>query len=385
MLTFAGSRENRLTATLDLPAGTPRTAALLVHCFSGGNAGFAAAQLARSLTELGIAVLRVDFAGLGGSAGEPANAGPGSALEDLVAAADQLRSAATAPTILVGHSLGGAAVLAMATRVPEARAVVTIAAPADLTQVAGRVDTDFLDEISASAQRDRIATLRRALLVLHSPRDEVTGIDHARTIFDAARHPKSFISLDGADHLLTRHSDAVYAAGIIAAWAARYLPAAGGLSTGSASTGTPPRDVVVVAESNARPYGQRITVGDHELLADEPASIGGTGTGPGPYELLLAALGACTSITVRIYAERKGWPLRHTTVQLRHRRIHAKDCADCDTKTGRIDHIERELRFDGELTDEQRAALLNIADRCPVHRTLHSEVAISTAEAAPGL
>jgi uncharacterized OsmC-like protein/alpha-beta hydrolase superfamily lysophospholipase len=362
-LMFAGPRGNRLIARLDLPLGTPRAAVLAAHCFSGGNAGLAASQLARSLTELGMAVLCVDFAGLGGTGDEPAGAAFGSSLDDLVAAAGRLRSLMTAPVILVGHSLGGAAVLAMAARVPEARAVVTIAAPADRSKVADH----------------RIATLRRALLVLHSPRDEVVGIDNARIIFDAARHPKSFISLDGADHLLTRRADATYAASVIAAWAARYLPAPDGLSTGPS-----PRDVVVVAESNARPYGQRITVGGHELFADEPADIGGADTGPGPYDLLLAALGACTSITVRMYAERKGWPLRHITVQLRHRRIHAEDCAACDTKTGRIDHIDRELRFDGELTDEQRATLLHIAGRCPVHRTLHSEVAISTTEADPG-
>lgn len=361
-LTFTGSRGNRLTARLVLPPGRPRAAVLAAHRFSGGNAGLAASQLMRSLTELGMAVLCVDFAGLGGTGDVPAGAAFGSSLDDLAAAAGQLRSLVTAPVILVGHSLGGAAVLAMAARVPEARAVVTIAAPADRSQVAGH----------------RIATLRRALLVLHSPRDEVVGIDNARTIFDAARHPKSFISLDGADHRLTRRADATYAASVIAAWAARYLPVPDGLDAGP-----PSRGVVVVAESNARPYGQRITVGGHELFADEPADIGGADTGPGPYDLLLAALGACTSITVRMYAERKGWPLRHITVQLRHRRIHAEDCAACDAKTGRIDHIDRELRFDGELTGEQRAALLHIAGRCPVHGTLHSEVDISTTEGDP--
>lgn len=335
---------------------------LAAHRFSGGNAGFAASQLVRSLTELGVAVLCVDFAGSGGTGDVPGGAAFSSSLDDLAAAASQLRSLVTAPVILVGHSLGGAAVLAMAARVPEARAVVTIATPADRSQVAGH----------------RIATLRRALLVLHSPSDEVVGIDNARIIFDAARQPKSFICLDGADHLLTHRADATYAASVIAAWAARYLPVPDSLGAGP-----PSRGVVVVAESNARPYGQRITVGGHELFADEPTDIGGADTGPGPYDLLLAALGACTSITVRMYAERKGWPLRHTTVHLRHRRIHAEDCVACDTKTGRIDHIDRELRLDGELTDEQRATLLHIAGRCPVHGTLHSAVDISTTEADP--
>ncbi|MGH3218343.1 MAG: bifunctional alpha/beta hydrolase/OsmC family protein [Streptosporangiaceae bacterium] len=384
-LTFTGSRGKRLTARLDLPPGRPRTVVLVAHCFSGGNAGFATAQLARSLTELAMAVLCVDLAP-SGSGNDPASATFGSGLDDLVAAVGQLRSTVTAPTVLVGHSLGGAAVLAMASRVPEARAVVTIAAPADLTEVAaGKAPgSESMDEVSTPTQRQRIAALGRALLVIHSPSDEVVGIDNARIIFDAARHPKSFISLDGADHLLSRHADATYAAGVIAAWAARYLPAPDNQVIAPAPIGPPPRDVVVVAESNARPYGQDITADGHQLLADEPAQIGGAGTGPGPYELLLAALGACTSITVRMYAERKGWPLRHTTVRLRHRRIHASDCAACETKTGWMDHIERELQFDGELTDQQRAALLVIAERCPVHRTLHSQVTISTTEAAPG-
>jgi putative redox protein len=300
-LTFAGSRGNLLTARLDLPPGRPPTAVLVAHRFSGGNVGFAASQLASSLTRLGMAVLCCDFAGLGGSGDVPTHATFGAGLDDLVAAAGQLRSTVTAPAVLVGHSLGGAAVLSMAARVPEARAVVTIAAPADLTQVAAghALGAELMDEISGPAQGQRIATLGRALLVIHSPGDEVVGIDHARIIFDAARHPKSFISLDGADHLLTRHADATYVASVIAAWAARYLPAPDDLSIGPAPAGPPPPGVVVVAESNARHYGQRITVGGHELPADEPTEIGGADTGPGPYDLLLAALGACTSITVR--------------------------------------------------------------------------------------
>jgi uncharacterized OsmC-like protein len=202
----------------------------------------------------------------------------------------------------------------------------------------------------------------------------------ARVIFEAARHPKSFVSLDGADHRLTHPADAAYAAGVIAAWAARYLPAPEGPGSGTSPAGPARRDVVVVTESQARPYGQRITVGDHVLAADEPAAVGGADSGPTPYELLLAGLGACTAITVRMYADRKGWPLRHITVRLRHERVHARDCADCETRTGQLDHIERELQFDGELTGEQRARLLEMAERCPVHRTLHSEVRVSTSE-----
>jgi putative redox protein len=248
---------------------------------------------------------------------------------------------------------------------------VTLATPAD---AAG------LGQIGAQAQRQRIAALRRALLVMHSPDDEVVTFGNAEVIFEAARHPKSFISLDGADHGLTRPADVSYAASVMATWAARYLPAPQRPDSGTSPAGPAGHDDVVVTESDARPYGQRIIAGGHQLVADEPAAIGGADSGPTPYDLLLAGLGACTAITVRMYAQRKGWPLRQITVRLR---LHGKDCADCETRTGQMDQIERELQFEGELTDSQRARLLDIAERCPVHRTLHSEVLVSTAESGP--
>jgi putative redox protein len=324
-----------------------------------------------------MAVLSLDLTRARHAGEKPASATFSLGVDDLAIAAAHLRSTVAAPSILVGHSLGGAAVLAIAALVPEARAVVTLAAPADAAQVAD------LGQIGVLAQRQRIATLRRALLVIHSPNDEVVSFGNARVIFEAARDPKSFISLDGADHLLTRPGDATYAASVIAAWAARYLPAPEGPDHGTSPAGPVLHDVVVVTESDARPYGQRITAGGHQLVADEPAAAGGAGSGPTPYDLLLAGLGACTAITVRMYADRKGWRLRQTTVRLRHRRMHAKDCASCETRTGQLDQIEREVQFDGELTDEQRARLLDIAERCPVHRTLHSEVLVSTAESVP--
>jgi uncharacterized OsmC-like protein/alpha/beta superfamily hydrolase len=359
-LTFAGTRGDRLAGRLDLPDGKPRAVALVAHRFSGGNAGVAAAELARSFTELGLAVLSLDFAADADE--EPGRAASGLAAEDLAAAAAELRSTLAAPSILVGHSLGGAAVLAIADQLPEARAVVTLAAPAD----------------AAAAQR--VAALGRALLVIHSPDDEVVGFGNAEVIFAAARQPKSFISLDGADHGLTRPADATYAAGVMAAWAARYLPASEGPDRGTPTPGSARDGVVVVTESGAGPYGQRITASGHQLVADEPAAIGGADSGPTPYDLLLAGLGACTAITVRMYADRKGWPLRQTTVRLRHRRIYATDCAECETSTGQLDQIDRELHFEGDLTDDQRARLMGIAERCPVHRTLHSEVLVTTTE-----
>ena len=376
-LAFAGARGDQLAGRLDLPDGKPRAVVLVAHCFSGGNTGPAAAQVARSFNELSMAVLSVDFARAPHPGGMPTSAMFSLGVDDLASAAAQLRSTLAAPSILVGHSLGGAAVLAIADQVPEARAVVTLATPADPAQAAG------LGQIGGQAQLQRIATMHRALLVIHSPDDEVVSFGNAEVIFEAARHPKSFISLDGADHVLTRPADVSYAASIMAAWAARYLPAPQGSDSGTSPAGPARHDVVVVTGSNAGPYGQRITAGGHQLVADEPAAIGGADSGPTPYDLLLAGLGACTAITVRMYADRKGWPLRQTTVRLRHQRIHAKDCADCETKTGQMDQIDRELQFEGELTDSQRARLLDIAERCPVHRTLHSEVLVSTAETGP--
>ena len=366
-LTFTGARGDRLAGRLDLPDGKPRAVVLVAHCCSGGNAGPAAAQFARAFSEQGMAVLSLDLAY---ACDKLATAAFSSVVDDLALAVAQLRSTVAAPSILVGHSLGGAAVLAIAARVPEARAVVTLATPADAAQAG---DTG---QIGVQVLREQIAALGRALLVMHSPDDEVVSFANAWVIFEAASHPKSFISLDGADHQLSRLADAAYAAGVIAAWAVRYLPVPGGPDTAEPAL----RDVVVVTESGARPYGQRITAGGHQLIADEPAAIGGADSGPTPYDLLLAGLGACTAITVRMYADRKGWPLRQTTVRLRHERIHAKDCAACETTLGQLDQIERELQFEGELTDEQRARLMDIAERCPVHRTLESEVLVSTVE-----
>jgi len=348
MFAFDGARGDRLAGRLDVPDGTPRAVALLAHCLGGGNEGPAAAAFARCFTEQGMAVLSVDCAALGAG--------------DLAAAAAQLRAAIAAPAILVGHSLAGPAILAAAGRIPEARAVVTVGAPA--------------------GDADRTAALHRPLLIIHVPDDLVVSVEAARVIFEAARHPKSFVSLDGADHRLTRPADAAYAASVIAAWAARYLPAPAGPDRGTGLAAPADSDVVVVTESQARPYGQRITVGRHELTADEPGAVGGADSGPSPYELLLAGLGACTAITVRMYADRKGWPLRHVAVRLRHERIHARDCAECETGTGQLDHIERKIQFDGDLTGEQRTRLLDMAGRCPVHRTLHSEVHVSTTEAS---
>jgi putative redox protein len=394
---FAGSQGADLAARLDRPVGRPRAYALFAHCFTCSKDVFAASRISRQLAELGIAVLRFDFTGLGHSDGEFANTNFSSNVGDLVAAADWLRAHHAAPALLIGHSLGGAAVLAAAGDIPESTAVVTIGAPsepkhlksllrADVetieregtaeVELAGRTFTitkQFLDDASGQKLRDRIGRMKKALLVIHSVFDEIVGIDHAAEIFTAAKHPKSYLSLDRADHLLTDRADATYVAEVVSAWAGRYLPEA----EAEGPLGEPGE--VVVQESGQGVFTQRVQAGRHALRADEPKSVGGDDFGPNPYEFLLAGLGACTTMTLRMYARHKKLPLDRVTVRLRHKKIHAKDCEDCETGKGKLDEIEREVLIEGdELTDAQRTRLLEIADRCPVHRTLHSEIKVRT-------
>ncbi|MGE0876774.1 MAG: alpha/beta fold hydrolase [Burkholderiales bacterium] len=390
-----GSQGHELAALLDSPPEAPRAYALFAHCFTCSKDSKAAAYIARALAAHGIATLRFDFTGLGMSEGEFAETGFSSNIDDLVAAADWLRANRAAPQLLIGHSLGGAAVLAAAARVPEARAVATIAAPFEPAHVArlvepGRAEIEargeaevniggrpfrvrqaFLDDLQSQRPAEAIRALGKALMVFHSPRDTMVDIDNAAQIFMAARHPKSFVSLDDADHLLTSQAHAAYVADVLAAWASRYLDP---LPASDA-----PVQGVRVAETGEGRFAQLILAGRHRLRADEPVAIGGADSGPSPYELLLAALGACTSMTMRMYAAQKKWPLERVSVDLRHEKIHATDCAECETKEGRIDRIQREIRIEGALDDAQRARLLEIADRCPVHRTLHSEVSIVSA------
>lgn len=403
-LQFPGSDGEQLAARLDLPAGPVRAFALFAHCFTCGKDVLAATRIAQALTEHGIGVLRFDFTGLGGSGGDFANTNFSSNVADLLAAADYLRQHYRAPALLIGHSLGGAAVLAAAEGVPEARAVVTIAAPSDPGHVVGlfgeeaariaaegeaevqlagrpfRIKRQFLEDVGEQKLLERVSRLRRALLVMHAPQDTTVGIDNATQIFIAAKHPKSFVSLDRADHLLTRKEDAIYVANTIAAWSQRYL----GTETLDMPPAVAEEGFVRVEEAHIGKYQQRIAAGPHRLVADEPVSFGGLNGGPAPYDLLLAGLGACTSMTMRMYADRKGWPLEHVAVSLRHEKIHAADCSDCATTEGKIDWIEREITMQGPLDDAQRAALLEIADKCPVHRTLHSEVVIRTHAAETG-
>ncbi|MBB3065522.1 bifunctional alpha/beta hydrolase/OsmC family protein [Limibacillus halophilus] len=398
---FTGAEGQNLAARLDSPQGEPLGYALFAHCFTCSKDIFAASRIARGLAEQGIAVLRFDFTGLGASDGEFANTNFSSNIQDLLSAVAFLRRDYQAPALLVGHSLGGAAVLAAAGDVPECRAVATIGAPADPAHVAhnfgasqeeiervgeaevtlaGRkftIKKQFLDDIASQRLENRISELKRALLIFHAPLDNTVGIDNASRIFIAAKHPKSFVSLDQADHLLSRHEDAAYVAQVLSAWAGRYIAA----STTEARTRVESTEgTVVVRSSGAGRFTQDIEIGKHRLIADEPTSVsGGLDRGPSPYDLLLAGLGACTSMTLRLYAEHKKLSLDKVAVRLQHSKVHAADCADCETKDGKIDLVAREITITGDLTDAERQRLLEIADRCPVHRTLESEIKIKTA------
>lgn len=378
---FPGREGRELAARLDTPAEAPRAYALFAHCFTCSKDSKAAAYVSQALAARGIATLRFDFSSLEFS----------SNLEDLLAAAAWLRREHQAPQILAGHSLGGAAVLAVAAKVPEVRAVATLGAPFDPSHVAHlvqdpkaagddlqvsiagrqfRVAKNFFADLAGQKAGELIAALRKPLLVFHSPRDTVVDIENASKIFLAAKHPKSFVSLDRADHLLTQKDDAQYAATVLAAWASRYLEAEAAPAEAVAG--------VRVAEAGEGRFAQLVTMGRHHLRADEPASVGGDDSGPSPYDLLLAGLGACTSMTVRMYAAQKKWPLERVTVDLTHDKVHATDCAECETREGKIDRIERVLTLEGDLDEAQRARLLEIANKCPVHRTLHSEVWVPT-------
>lgn len=398
-VSFEGS-QGKLAARLDLPEGRPAAFALFAHCFTCSKDVFAASRIAQGLAELGVATLRFDFTGLGASDGEFANTNFSSNIDDLLKAAAWLGDTHEGPKILIGHSLGGSAVLAAAGRIESARVVATVGAPFEPEHVAHhfddqrdeiedngvaevkiggrpfRVKKQFLEDIAGHDQKARIAALKKPLLVFHSPIDDIVGVENAGNIFAAAKHPKSFVSLDKADHLLSKREDAAYVAQVIVAWAQRYIE---GLEAPEfKSRFKPDAEHVVVAEAGNGKFLQVISAAGHALLADEPLDYGGDNRGPSPYGFLLAGLGACTSMTIRMYADRKSLPLGHVSVKLRHDKVHAQDCEDCESKDGKVDEITREIEIVGDLDAAQRAKLLEIADKCPVHRTLHSEVRIRT-------
>lgn len=397
-LEFPGSEGLSIAGLLETPATNPKAFALFAHCFTCGKDVVAASRISRSLVAQGYAVLRFDFTGLGNSDGDFANSNFSSNVADLVHAANYLREHYQAPSLLIGHSLGGAAVLAGAHNVPEAVGVVTIAAPSNPEHVAKQFACDveliekngmaevtlagrkftikkqFLDDLSGQKMPQRIAELKKALLVFHSPSDSTVSVDEAANIFTAAKHPKSFVSLENADHLLSKAEDAEYVASVIAAWSVRFLGPVELIRTNESSL---EKGHVRIGEKNTQ-FTRTVLSDTHSWLADEPSSLGGADLGPDPYEHLLAALGTCTSMTIRMYANRKKIPLDDVVVDLHHDREHITDCDGCDDTPHKIDVLQRYVTLKGELSDVQRQRLLEIADRCPVHKTLCGDIEIRT-------
>ncbi|XPF94481.1 alpha/beta fold hydrolase [Colwellia sp. RE-S-Sl-9] len=388
------SGDHKLSGLLETPETNIKFYALFAHCFTCGKDVAAASRISRALTAKGIAVLRFDFTGLGNSDGDFANTNFSSNIQDLVAAADFLRKEYSAPKLLIGHSLGGAAVLGVAEKVEESVAVVTIGSPSDAAHVAhnfaahiddieangeaevslaGRnfkIQKQFLDDIN-SYGNSHISKLKKALLVMHSPVDSTVNISEAEKIYQAALHPKSFVSLDNADHLLSHKKDSEYVAEVIAAWASRYVPSDTKTYQSSVAQGH------VLVEEKDHKFAQHVSTASHYWLADEPVKVGGKNSGPDPYDHLLAGLGACTSMTLRMYAQRKNLPVDHIKVELTHTRNYQEDCENCEQQSG-IEAIVRNISFVGSLNEQETARFLEIADKCPVHKTLHSKVAVVT-------
>ncbi len=401
-VTFKGSSGQDLAGLIELPDTAPKAIALFAHCFTCGKDMAASSRVARHMVSNGFGVLRFDFTGLGNSDGDFANTNFTSNVTDLLLAADFLRNEYEAPQILIGHSLGGTAVLHAASQIPESRGVVTIGSPANAGHVSHhfqssleeieaqgeadvnlggrifRIQKQFVDDIR-STNINGLSHLKQAFLVMHAPFDEIVSIREAEKIYQAASHPKSFVSLDDSDHLLTRNSDAEYVAGVIASWSSRFLDRA------DAEENKPTPDTnttnkkklapgVVRAAEIDHKFAVALTTDDHVWRADEPAKVGGADSGPDPYDLLLSSVGACTVMTLRMYAERKGWPLDDIEITLKHQRTYDNDCSGCEDKPMQIDEISRVLQFKGDLSDEQKDRLLEIADKCPVHRTLTGQL-----------
>ena len=393
-VTFENQNGETLSGILDLPTEEPVAYALFAHCFTCSKNLRAASNIARALNDERIAVLRFDFTGLGQSEGEFADTNFSSNVGDLLAAVDFLDRKHGDVSILIGHSLGGTAVLQAAPQVETAVAVATIGSPAEPTHVArmfgghedslrerGEAEVDlggrpflvkqqFVDDLEQHDVKGTIGKLHKALLVMHAPLDNIVEIDNAAELFVAAKHPKSFVSLDSADHLLTNDDDSRYAGQVLAAWASRYLP--------HADHGEPFRVAAgeVVARTYTDGFKTDVRAGRHTLVADEPRSVGGTNAGPSPYDLLSASLATCTSMTLHMYAAHKKLDLESVTVRVKHGKIHAVDCEDCESDSGRIDEFQRSIALQGGLSEAQRQRVLEIADRCPVHRTLEGEIKI---------
>ncbi|NEN24768.1 OsmC family protein [Cryomorpha ignava] len=392
---FKNADDFELSARLELPIGEkPRRFAIFAHCFTCGKNAKAATNISRELTQNGFGVLRFDFTGLGQSEGEFEDTGFTTNVEDIISAAKFLEEFYFSPTLLVGHSLGGTAVIHASAKVESVKAICTIGAPAEASHVlhvighsreeiekngkasvsiADRpfmIGQKFLSDLEKHSSESVLNKLRKAILIMHSPQDSVVEIENAAALFKAAHHPKSFISLDGANHLLTKQEDAEYASSVLGAWVKRYIPEVEEPFTTENHT---------AVQLGSDGFTTEIIAGEHRFLADEPKSVGGNNLGPSPYQLLNAALGACTAMTIKMYADRKKWDLTKVTVHLDHSSEYAKDSSNPEAKKSRIDTFNRYLEVEGDLDDEKRARLLEIANKCPVHRTLtESDVKVET-------
>lgn len=392
---FENSANIRLSAALELPVVPIKYFAIFAHCFSCGKDIVAASRISRSLSAIGIAVLRFDFTGLGESEGDFGNSNFTSNIDDILSAANYLRDHYQAPQLLIGHSLGGTAVIHAAKDIPECKAIVSIGSPAEpkhilkhfpnevshldsqesmTVNLAGKsfdVQKQFVDDVNATSCMETISSLRKALLVFHSPVDKIVSIDEATRIFVAAKHPKSFITLDKADHLLTDSDDAEYVANTLAAWAVRYVQITDD-EYQNAQQGE-----VLIGEGNHK-FLREVATDDHQWLSDEPKKYGGDNLGPDPYEQLLSSLGTCTSMTLRMYCNHKGWNVENIDVNLKHSRIHENDCKEPDQDKCKIELIEKTINIKGDLDDKQRDRLIQVADRCPVHKTLLSHLKLTS-------
>lgn len=395
-VTFENQEGQTLVGRLELPADQhPHNFVIFAHCFTCNKNLSAVRNISQALTSKGFGVLRFDFTGLGESDGDFEDTNFSGNVEDLIAASDYLKKAYGAPTLLIGHSLGGAAVIFAAAQIDSVKAVATIGAPSNpkhvqhlfksrldeieasgkaVVNLSGRdftIKKQFLTDLESKSLPETAQGLRKALLIMHSPQDDTVGIKNAEEIYKAARHPKSFVSLDGADHLLMNKADSVYTGRVIAGWAARYLDLP--------EVSTLKSEHEVVASLNSEDgFTTAMKVGNHYMVADEPTSVGGNDFGPSPYELLSAGLSACTAMTIQMYVRRKNWPLESIEVHTSYGKSHAADCEDCESDSAKIDTFHREVKVTGNLDEKQLARILEIADKCPVHRTLHSETQVIT-------
>jgi putative redox protein len=394
-LQFKNDAGTELAAWLEKPVSSkPKAYVLFAHCFTCSKNLKAIGNISRAMTQKGFAVLRFDFTGLGDSEGEFSDANFSSNIDDLISAARYLESQFQAPSVLIGHSLGGAAVLHVASKLPAVKAVATIGAPSNpehvkhliesseaeiekngaaKVNIGGRpftIKKQFLEDLEEHNMKNVLSNLNVSTLILHSPQDKIVGINNATEIYKALKHPRSFISLDGADHLLSNQEDSFYAGNVIASWAMRYLE--------TEEKQKPQTDKQALARLAGEEFTTEIVTGNHSLLADEPREAGGNDLGPSPYDLVSSGLAACTAMTIRMYANRKKWKLSEVRVHVEHKREHSDDCDTCETSNSRIDKFYRDIELEGDLDDSQKNRMLEIANKCPVHRTLQSDILIET-------